>query len=121
MNDRTKERLGNACAWAAQLSTLPAIDGRSRARYLDSLFEDDAPAPAKPTIADRLLAWYEADPIWLPNDAQIERFSAWLRRTGSIADRWLRVAVIAGAAYILLEVALAFLPGGAVDRVIGGR
>jgi hypothetical protein len=53
---------------------------------------------------------------WTPTPRQIER----LLRAASITDLWLRVAVLVGVAWILLEVAIAFLPGGAVDRVLGG-
>jgi hypothetical protein len=43
-----------------------------------------------------------------------------LRRVGHSADWILKVAVILGTLYLLIRIGMAFLPGGAVERVLGG-
>jgi len=57
---------------------------------------------------------------WTPTDAELRRISDWLRRSSNICDLWLKVAVIAAAVYLALEIVPAFLPGGAADRVLSG-
>jgi hypothetical protein len=43
-----------------------------------------------------------------------------LLRVGHLCDFWLKVAVIGAVVYLALEIVPAFLPGGAVDQVLGG-
>ena len=56
-----------------------------------------------------LRRFYNSIDAWSPN-----------ARLAGICDLWLKVAVIAGAIWILGEIAWAFRPGGAVERVLGG-
>lgn len=44
-----------------------------------------------------------------------------LRRGGSIADLWVRVAVIAGILFLACEIAPAFFSGSTVQRMFGGH
>ena len=57
---------------------------------------------------------------WTPSVDQVDELVDRLRRAGRILDCTLKVAVFASALYLLLEVGMAFLPGGAVDRIFGG-
>jgi hypothetical protein len=53
---------------------------------------------------------------------QIESLEDRLRRVGGICDLWLKVFVIlAAAVYLFAEFGAAFLPGGPVERLLGGR
>jgi len=57
---------------------------------------------------------------YVPTDKQLRRLAAWLERVGKTADKMLKVAVILAAIFFFAEVVSAFLPGGAVARLIGG-
>ena len=57
---------------------------------------------------------------WTPSVDQVDELVDRLRRAGRILDCTLKIAVVASALYLLLECGMAFLPGGAVDRVLGG-
>jgi hypothetical protein len=56
-----------------------------------------------------------------PSDEQLRRISDRLRRVGGICDLWLKVFVILAAVYLFAEFGAAFLPGGPVERLLGGR
>jgi hypothetical protein len=71
-------------------------------------------------IKVRLRAWWAFAMAWSPTDAQLRRMAELLRRTCSICDLWLKVAVIAAALYLAASILPAFLPGGAVERIFGG-
>jgi hypothetical protein len=64
-------------------------------------------------VAARLRTWWFFWCVWLeswqPSERQMNR-----------CDFWVKVIVIAVALYLFLEVGVAFLPGGAVDRLLGG-
>jgi hypothetical protein len=49
----------------------------------------------------------------LPTDADLLHACA-------VCDFWLKFAVIAGVIYLAVEVVVAFLPGGSIERVLGG-
>ncbi len=57
---------------------------------------------------------------WAPTEAQIKSIEEIAIRYGRIADFWLKVAVVFAVLYLAVEIGVAFLPGGAVDRVLGG-
>jgi hypothetical protein len=42
------------------------------------------------------------------------------RHICGVCDLWLKVAVCLAALYLFVEIAVAFLPGAAVERVLGG-
>jgi hypothetical protein len=71
-------------------------------------------------ITVRLRTWWALAMAWMPTERQMRRLDAWLLRTASIADLWLRVALIACILFLAIEIGSAFLPGGAVERVLGG-
>jgi len=53
---------------------------------------------------------------WTPTDAQMRAICAIGRRF----DSCLKAAVILTGLYLAIEIASAFLPGGPVERVLGG-
>jgi hypothetical protein len=57
---------------------------------------------------------------FVPTEQQLRRAAAWLIHACDIADTILKVAVIATVVFLAIEIAWAFLPGGAVERVLGG-
>jgi hypothetical protein len=57
---------------------------------------------------------------WTPTDEQLARLAHRFECAGRILDRVLKTAVILGVIYLAIEIGLAFLPGGAVSRVLGG-
>jgi hypothetical protein len=74
----------------------------------------------------RMRPWINASRIkdklstFVPTEQQLQRATAWLIRAGEIADRVLKIAVILAVIFLFANVAIAFLPGGAAARVIGG-
>jgi hypothetical protein len=58
---------------------------------------------------------------WSPTDAQLRRLAERLIRLSKVASRILHVAAILAALVVALEIGMAFLPGGAVSRVLGGH
>jgi hypothetical protein len=60
-------------------------------------------------VTVRLRRWCNAFEAWTPSD-----------RLVGISDLLTKVALIAIASYFLFKVGWAFLPGGAVERVMGG-
>jgi hypothetical protein len=71
-------------------------------------------------VTVRLRRWWSFLMNFVPSDAQLGRMDQALRRTCSICDFWVKLAVIAAALYLTVEILPAFLPGGSVDRVLGG-
>ena len=67
-----------------------------------------------------LRRWWSLLMSFSPTDAQLHDAELMFRRAAKIADFWLKVAVIVAMLCIGTEIAMAFLPGGAVDRAIGG-
>jgi hypothetical protein len=57
---------------------------------------------------------------WTPTDAQLRRITELIFRSESVCDLCLKVVTIAIAIYLAVEIGAAFLPGGAVERVLGG-
>jgi hypothetical protein len=57
---------------------------------------------------------------WIPSEEQILRLDDKLCRACKAASGWLKLAVILAAVYFFVEIGVAFLPGGAVERVLGG-
>lgn len=57
---------------------------------------------------------------WTISDQQLERLYDWLRRAACNCDRYLKITVVLIALYLLVEIGSAFLPGAAVERVLGG-
>ena len=57
---------------------------------------------------------------WTPTEQQLRRMSARLTRWGRVCSRTLDAAVVLVAIYLLVEIGRAFLPGGAVERILGG-
>jgi hypothetical protein len=55
-----------------------------------------------------------------PTDAQLRRITELIFRSESVCDLCLKVVTIAIAIYLAVEIGAAFLPGGAVERVLGG-
>jgi hypothetical protein len=73
------------------------------------------PGPVERIRADRSRAIG-----WTPTDRQLRRMALIFFRTCTALDWCIKVAVIAAALYLAIEIGLAFLPGGAVSRVLGG-
>lgn len=71
-------------------------------------------------VTASLRRWWSLAVNWTPTDRQIRRLGELLRRTTNICDFWLKALVIAAAFYFAGQVIWAFLPGHAVDRVLGG-
>jgi hypothetical protein len=69
----------------------------------------------------RLRRRWAALMTFTPSDEQLRRISDRLRRVGGICDLWLKVFVILAAVYLFAEFGAAFLPGGPVERLLGGR
>ena len=67
-----------------------------------------------------LRTWWARLMDWTPTDAQLRQIERVWRRTASAASLWLNVLTICSAVYLLLVIGQAFLPGGAVERVLGG-
>lgn len=57
---------------------------------------------------------------WTPTGEQLRRIGAWFECIGKAAEDTLKVAVILVGIYLLIEIGAAFLPGGSVERVLGG-
>ena len=57
---------------------------------------------------------------FVPSEEQLRRAAAWIIHACDIADMILKVAVSATVVFLTIEIAWAFLPGGAVERVLGG-
>jgi hypothetical protein len=57
---------------------------------------------------------------WSPSDSHARRIGACLELSGRMAHNAVMVATILVAIYIFAEIATAFLPGGPVQRVLGG-
>jgi hypothetical protein len=57
---------------------------------------------------------------WTISDQQLQRLYDWLRRAACNCDFYLKAAVVLIALYLLVEIGSAFLPGGSVERVLGG-
>jgi hypothetical protein len=91
---------------------------------LRRLLDADEPLNVRRSVANTptfsLRCWWGRLMTWAPTEAQTRRVAEQLRRTASICDFWLKVAVIAAMIFMAIEVAEAFLPGGAVGRVLGG-
>jgi len=72
-------------------------------------------------VTVRLRTWW----TWLMDlqlsDEQLRRVEKWIRRTTSVGEFWLVTFIIAAVAFVAIRVVEAFLPGGAADRLIGGR
>jgi hypothetical protein len=65
-------------------------------------------------------AYWRAAMNWAPTAEQLVKIERIVRRTGSIAELWLKVAVIGAALFLACEIVPAFFHGGAVDRVLAG-
>jgi hypothetical protein len=57
---------------------------------------------------------------WTLTDRQLQRLYEWLQRAACSCDFYLKVTVVLTALYLFVEIGSAFLPGGAVERVLGG-
>jgi hypothetical protein len=78
--------------------------------------------PAQPPVALRvtLRSRWASLATWTPSDEQLRRAADWLVRACDICDMVLKTAVIAAVTFLAIEIGEAFLPGGAVSRVLGG-
>ena len=84
---------------------------------LQRLFdEQDAAIPALGPVR-RI---WSAAMTWAPTERQFRHLVGRLIRICNVLDLVLKTAVICTALFLALEILLAFLPGGAVHRVIGG-
>ncbi len=71
-------------------------------------------------IAARIRRSWSVAMNWTPNDQQLRRMAKFAMRTGTIFDGVLKAAVVLAVIYLAIEIGSAFLPGGAVSRVLGG-
>jgi len=78
--------------------------------------------PARPPVAIRvtLRSRWASLATWTPNDEQLHCMVQAIARTAAVLDRAIKTAVILTALYLAIEIGSAFLPGGAVGRVLGG-
>ena len=67
-----------------------------------------------------LRSWWTRLLDWTPSDALLRRAAGLYRRTASICDLWCTVAIVCALVYFIAVIGQAFLPGGAVERVLGG-
>ena len=51
---------------------------------------------------------------------QLRRAEKLIRRIGTVADFGLKLAVILGAIFLFYRIVPAFLPGGAIEQLMGG-
>jgi hypothetical protein len=58
---------------------------------------------------------------WTPSDQQLRRLTNFVFRADEIVCNGVKLFVILAALYLVWEIVPAFLPGGAVDQVLGGR
>ncbi len=69
---------------------------------------------------ERIRATWSHAMTWTPTDEQPRRMVRIFVRTCTALDWCIKVAVVAAALYLAIEIGSAFLPGGAVSRVLGG-
>jgi len=55
-----------------------------------------------------------------PTDRQLDHFARLVRRTTSVCKLWCGIAFASALIFLAIEIGAAFLPGGAVERVLGG-
>ncbi|MDR3723291.1 MAG: hypothetical protein P4K83_02225 [Terracidiphilus sp.] len=67
-------------------------------------------APSKRT-------WWNRVTTWSPSEQDLQKIADRIRRIGNTAGNLLTWTVLAAISYLLIEAALAFLPGGPVDRI----
>lgn len=68
----------------------------------------------------RLRATWAALMAWTPTDLQLRQLEAIAHDTSAIAGGALKIAVGLTVIYLAAEVGTAFLPGGPVERILGG-
>ncbi|MDR3797986.1 MAG: hypothetical protein P4K93_07525 [Terracidiphilus sp.] len=74
----------------------------------------------QPSIVARIRAAWSKAMTWTPTDRQLRRIGAAIECSGRMADVALKAFAILAAIYFSIEIGMAFLPGGAVSRVLGG-
>ncbi len=65
-------------------------------------------------------AYWNALMVWTPTDDELRAAAKWMLRWGRVSWDMLTVALILTMLYLAAEIGSAFLPGGAVQRVLGG-
>lgn len=103
----------------------PTIELVSLRRMLNTDFPERAELAKRirkshASITSRLRRCLTALHSWKLTERQIRRFVNFMFRLCRVADGFVKLVVIGIAIYLFIEIGVAFLPGGAVERVLGG-
>ena len=71
-------------------------------------------------ITVRLRRWWALKMAWRPTDRQMRNGFRMLIRTARYLENAIRFVIVLGIFYFFYEIGNAFLPGGGVERVLGG-
>lgn len=85
---------------------------------MSALSSDDYPATLR--VAERIRATWSQAVTWTPSEQQMHRLVRSIVRTAAVFDYAIKAAVVLVVLYLAIEIGSAFLPGGAVGRVLGG-
>jgi hypothetical protein len=71
-------------------------------------------------VTVRLRRWWPLVVKWATSEDQLRRWEDYILRAGLLAYDALVLIVMLGVMYLMISIGAGFLPGGAVERVLGG-
>jgi hypothetical protein len=74
----------------------------------------------RPSPVERIRAAWSRAMAWTPSEQQMHSMVQAIGKTAAVLDCAIKTAVVLVVLYLAIEIGSAFLPGGAVSRVLGG-